>query len=565
MAIADIEPSPEQNATEDVVTESPDFEPVPEKRKNRARWVSLIIFTSTTILVLAFCIAKRNVDVYRPDTTQKNTTNKYYIKEERLAFSSLLATALGLFGVALGTLVDRLSLINEERHHLHTRYRGSRKKMVKACFSGISWYPVFALLGSTAIIVIILIFLRVNVTGKPWFDLEYLVYIFSGIGVGPLIMHLLNLNTQSEVHISTILEEKGLYVAHGLAYSYYLNYLKEALPKFKEARRSRFPAPHEHVRLTSNKLLLLMPLDCYMTDDLKELDDKILKLFDTGNDHDPFRFPVYHLEVREREYKYFAIQYVKEPLRTLEEMSTLEEFKAVKRKTREEEVKLLYRTLSGILEKPPNQVFKETCTIVPILAKKLSSLQNGGLVRCIMDIVQPSYDTQADGVPAGFVKPKESKEDVTKPSKSNKATTKCAQTVKNREGHSAIQNEQQGRGEEKQIDSDTRNKHDDESNDRKGKSAKILKRKYKNNKSDGTELQVMIPAENLDPYDIKPKSNETQKLVQEVGDENDSGASTSENYRSEIERIAGGPGSRQSDQQDEHSSNNNQDHTESEL
>ena len=560
MGIADIESNPEQNVMEDTVTESPDFEPVPEKRKNRARRVSLIICTITAILVLAFCMVNRTVVEYRPDATQKNTTNKCYIKEERLAFSGLFATALSLFGVVLGTLVDRLSLINEERHHLHQRYRGSRIKMIKACFSGISWGPVFALLGSTAIILVILIF----VTHKPWFELEYLVYIFSGIGVGPLIMHLLNLNTQSEVHISTILEEKGMYVANGLAWSYYFNYLKEALPTFKETTSRCFPASHERVTLTSNKLLLLMPHDCYMTDDLNKLDNKINKLFEYGNDHDPFHFPVYRLKVSEHECKYFAIQCVKEPLKTLREMSLLEEIKAVKRKTYEEDIKLLYRTLSGILKDPPDQDCRETCTLVPIKAKSSDSLQNGGLVRCIMDIVQPSpYDTQADGVP-GFVKPKESKEDVTKPSKSNKATTKRVQTVKNRGRHTAIQNEQQGPGKEKQIDFDTKNKHDDESYDRKGKkSAKILKRKYKNNKSDGTELQVMIPAENLDPYDIKPKSNETQKLVQEVGDENDSGASTSGDNRSEIERIASGSG--QSDQQDKHSSNNNQDQTESEL
>ena len=517
MAIADIESNPEQNVTEDVVPESPDFEPVPEKRKNRARCVSVIICTITAILVLAFCIFNRTVDVYHLDTTQKNTTNKYYIKEERLGFSVLFTTALGLFGVVLGTLVDRLSLINEERHHLHQRYRGSWTKMVKVCFSGISWGPTFALLGSTALILVILIF----VTDKPWFELEYLVYIFSGIGVGPLIMHLLNLNTQSEVHISTILEKKGMYVAHGLAWSYYFNYLKEALPKFKETTSSRFPAPYEHVRLTSNKLLLLMPHDCYMTDDLNKLDNKIHKLFDTGNDHDPFRFPVYHLEVREREYKYFAIQYVKEPLKTLREMSRLEEIKAVKRKTREEEIKLLYRTLSGILEDPPNQVFKETCTIVPILARKLSSLQNGGLVRCIMDIVQPSsYDTQADGVP-GFVKPKESEKlvvdvsHVTNPSKSNKTmSTKSTQTVNNPGGHTAIQNEQPGRRKERPFDSD----------------------------------------------DEKLPQQDSQD-----GDENDSGASTSGNNSSEIECIASGPGSRQSDQQDERSSNNKQYQTEPEF
>ena len=400
MYMEDVELDPER-----IVPESADFEPVPEKRKNRARRVSVIICTITAILVLVFCIVNRNVVEYRPDATQKNTTNECYIKEERLGFSGLFATALGLFGVVLGTLVDRLSLINEERHHLYQRYRGNRKKMVKACFSGISWGPVFALLGSTAIILVILIVL----TDKPWFELEYVVYIFSGIGVGPLIMHLLNLNTQSEVHVSAVLEEKGLYIPYGLAYSYYYNYLTEALPKFKEITSSRFHASHEHVRLASNKLLLLLPHDCYMTEDLNDLDNKIIKLFDIGNDHDPFRFPVYRLESRQGIHYQFAIQYVKEPLKTLLNMSNLQESEAVKKITLEVEIKLLCRELSRILNDPPDPVFRETCTIVPILAKNLSSLKDGGLVGCILSIVQSSYDTQVDGPPR-FVKPKAYKE-----------------------------------------------------------------------------------------------------------------------------------------------------------
>ena len=218
---------------------------------------------------------------YYPDATQKNTTNVCYRKEEKLTFSGLFTTALGLFGVVLGTLVDRLSLIiAEERHHVQERYGGSRKKMIKACFSGILWGPVIALLGSTAIILVILIF----ATGIPWFELGYLVYIFSGIGVGPLIMHLLNLNTQSKVHISTVLEKKGMFVANGLAWSYYFNYLKQALPKFKEitsASRS-FPAPYEHIKLSLNKLLLLLPHDCHITDDFQTLENKLINYLTRG-------------------------------------------------------------------------------------------------------------------------------------------------------------------------------------------------------------------------------------------------------------------------------------------
>ena len=389
-----------QNFTGNAKEDSPNFEPVPEKRKHRARCVSVIICTIVALLVITFCIVNRTEIEYHRDTTQKNTTNVCYVKKEKLTFSGLFTTALSLFGVVLGTLVDRLSLINEERHHLRQRYHGSRKEMTKACFSGIVWGPVIALLGSTALIIVVLTF----VTGKPWFKVSYIVYIFSGIGVGPLIMHLLNLNTQSEVHISTILEDKGMNVANGLAWSYYFNYLRQALPTFKKATSHPFPTPNEHIKLSLNKLLLLIPHDCYMKEDLNDVDSNIYKLLDY--DYDPFRFSIYRLTVSERENKYFAIQYATEPLEALREMSVVEEAKAVTKQNFEEEVKLLYTTLRTILKSPPHQDCRGICMLVPIKADNEDRLKNGGLVKCILDIVQPRC-LDSKYVNIGFVKPEE--------------------------------------------------------------------------------------------------------------------------------------------------------------
>ena len=505
----DVESASQQS--ENTVTEAPDFEPVPEQRKKRARCISVIICTITAILVITFCIVNRTVDEYHPNTKQKNATTVYYIKIEKLGFPGLFTTAMGLFGVVLGTLVDRLSLVNEERYHLNQRYGGNWRKMIKACFSGIKWGPVIALLGSTAVIVVILIF----ATNKPWFELNYLVIIFSGIGVGPLIMHLLNLNTQSEVHISTVLEEKGMYIANGLAWSYYFNYLKQALPKFKETTR-------QNIELTSKKLLLLIPHDCYTVDDLNELDTKIRKLFDAGQD--PFRFPVYCLtDSQNKEYNY-AIQYINEPLKTLKEMSILEEIEAVKKKTREEEIRLFCRTMAEILRDPPHQEFRETCMLVPYKAESLESLKNGGLVKCIMDIIQPG-NTQRDGAPV-FVEP--TKTLVVNIPASTTPVDKNAKTVKTRNHPSPTYNDKQSEGTEQQIDTSNNRQHND-SSDKKGKiTKKPLSRKYKNKTSDATEQQKMISAENSDTDEHnKTKPNEERQLIQEVGDQNDSGASTS--------------------------------------
>ncbi|CAB4029300.1 stimulator of interferon genes [Paramuricea clavata] len=373
---------------QNVVTNTADSVRFPKERKKRARYVSIILCTITAILVIVFCVVNRNVVEYYPDATQKNTTNVCYKKEGKLTFSGLFATVLGLFGVVLGTLVDRLSLIAEERHHLQERYDGSRKKMIKACFSGILWGPVFVLLGLTFVIVVILIF----TTGKPWLELSYLVYIFSGIGVGPLIMHLLNLNTQSEVHISTILEEKQIYVANGLAWSYYFNYLDKALPKFNEklANNSCNTVEYkkgQHVDLSSNKLILLISHDCTTRDNLTKLDNKIRKLGTFSNRK--YKFPVYKLTYNDCNYVY-AIQYVEQPLQTLKKMSTLqsESIKALDEKQCDYQVKLLCRTLSAILKNPDNTECEDTCILVATKANSRESLNNGGLVNVIMQEVK---------------------------------------------------------------------------------------------------------------------------------------------------------------------------------
>lgn len=85
----------------------PDYEPVPKMRMNRAKIASILIFAVTAALAFAFCIAKRYDVVYKLDATQTNATNKCYVREEILSFPALLSTALSLFGVVLGTLVDR--------------------------------------------------------------------------------------------------------------------------------------------------------------------------------------------------------------------------------------------------------------------------------------------------------------------------------------------------------------------------------------------------------------------------------------------------------------------------
>ena len=200
-------------------------------------------------------------------------------------------------------------------------------------------------------------------------------------------------------------------------------------------------------------------------------------------------------------------------------------------------MKLLYRTLFKILADPLEQDIKETCILVPIKAKSQESLKNGGLVKCIIDVVNRSC-TQTDGVP-GFVKAGKNV-DVSQPKKANDKSSQSSHTRPTKH------DKKQGKG----------IKFDPE--DLKKKAEKILKRQYKDRTVKKTEQQKLVPeTEEFDSFDTNnSKPNEAQRLVQETGDENNgSGANTSG-----INMVHIAYGSQQRNQQ-EHPLNNEQSET----
>ena len=376
-----------------------DFEHIPKKRQKRAKYVSMLICAITSALVIVFYFSNAKEDVYYKDEARKNTTN-CFIKEEKKTFSGILITALSVIGsVVIGTAFDRLSLLAEELFHIRERYEGSSWKMIRACFSVINWGPVtlflFLTIGIFAVITLLL--------ERTWYELRYLVYISGGISVSPLIVRLLNLETESAVYLSAVLEETGMNVTNGLAWSYYFNYLEEALPKFDKIVNN----PRRRYPLSLKKLLLLITLDCHMKDDLTGFGN-IIKIGDIMNK--PFHFPVYRLRVDGEETKDFAIQYVEAPLKALRDMNVTNWIKEAKRKTCRAEVKLLYRTLSEVLRHPVAMNIRRMCVLVPI-GEDEESLQNGRLVKCIMAVVKHSRHMAGPDCVPGFVKLKNVRHD----------------------------------------------------------------------------------------------------------------------------------------------------------
>ena len=337
-----------------------------------------------------------------------------------------------------------------------------------------------------------------------------------------------------------------MYVANGLAWSYYFNYLEQALPIFEKTVKKT-----EHRNLSSNKLLSLVPHDCNM-EELSKLDNKIEKLYNIGNGEDPFHFPVYRLTINERETKQFAIQYVEAPLKALRDMSLLEGIDAVKIATCDEEVRLLGRTLSEILAHPKAQKLQQLCMLVPV---KAECLQNGGLVECIMKVVSDSC-TQTDGT-IGFVKDEKNTQLFVDVSQPKKATDKSSQSCQN-----CVTNHNQEKGKGMKFDLNVRGKQDDMNIDEKGTKETKLRRTYKENTRQKTEQEELIPAtENLDSSNPNNSaSKETQRSVQETGEEDtDNGANTSGINTTEMIHIANG--SRQSNRKQD-SLNDRQNETE---
>ena len=163
-----------------------------------------------------------------------------------------------MLGVIFGTFAERLSLVSEEFFHVQRRYNGNIKKMYKACFSGFSWG---ALCVACAVV---FIYFGILSASTHTFEPKYAACILiGGIGVVPLIMHLLNPNSQSEVHVSTILDKHETNPGDILAWSYYLNYLEPALLKFPNNKCILDQG--QQIQLSLNKLILLISHNCQTT------------------------------------------------------------------------------------------------------------------------------------------------------------------------------------------------------------------------------------------------------------------------------------------------------------
>ncbi|XP_072255081.1 stimulator of interferon genes protein [Pyxicephalus adspersus] len=208
----------------------------------------------------------------------------------------------------------------------------------------------------------ITIFILIGAVCYTFYDEKLLPESFSVINLNILLLSnllgwLFGLQGPTPAAISEITEKRYLNVAHGLAWSYYVGYLKFVLPALKDSVK-RFNEENNNLLKSSEtcRLHILIPLSCRIYGDLKDIDGNItfvkeippLYIDRAGIKGRVFKNNVYRILDKDHRPYYCIVEYAT-PLASLYEMSDVASA-AFSKEDRIEQAKLFCRTLKDILE-----------------------------------------------------------------------------------------------------------------------------------------------------------------------------------------------------------------------
>ncbi|XP_075716072.1 stimulator of interferon genes protein [Rhinoderma darwinii] len=232
---------------------------------------------------------------------------------------------------------------SEELTHVHSRYNGDYLKAFQASVNT----------RNTFLITLTAIFCYILYKEEPLPGMIQVVLLF----LCNFLCWCFGFQDPTQAAISQITEKKKLNVAHGLAWSYYVGYLKFILPvlkslikKFNEENNNLLRSPE------TLKLYILMPLSCKIYNDLEEVDNNITYIKEippfymdrAGIKARIFKNNVYRI-LDEEHRPYYCIAEYATPLVSLYEMSDTASA-AFSKQDRIEQAKLFYSTLKDILE-----------------------------------------------------------------------------------------------------------------------------------------------------------------------------------------------------------------------
>ncbi|XP_049991029.1 stimulator of interferon genes protein isoform X1 [Alexandromys fortis] len=263
-----------------------------------------------------------------------------------------------LASLQLGRLLKEACCLTEELHHVHSRYQSNYWKAVRACLG----CPI----RRTTLLVLSFYFYYYYFQKDADLSLSWMLLL---LALSQSINILLGLQSLAPAEISAICEKGNFNVAHGLAWSYYIGYLRLILPGL-QARIRMFNQQNNNMLrgAGSRRLYVLFPLDCGVPDDLSVADPNIRfrdKLPQQSMDRAGIKNRVYSNSVYEllengQPVGACILEYAT-PLQTLFAMS--QDGKAgFSREDRLEQAKLFCRTLEDILADVPES--KNNCRLI---------------------------------------------------------------------------------------------------------------------------------------------------------------------------------------------------------
>ncbi|XP_030881105.1 stimulator of interferon genes protein isoform X2 [Leptonychotes weddellii] len=193
-----------------------------------------------------------------------------------------------------------------------------------------------------------------NPAGRPF------LWTLALLGLSQALNILLELQALAPAEVSAVCEERNFNVAHGLAWSYYIGYLRLILPGFPTRIRKYNQLQTNMLRVIgSHRLHILFPLDCGVPDDLTVADPNIRFLYQlpqqsadrAGIKGRVYTNSVYELLENGKPVGICVLEYAT-PLQTLFAMSQ-DGRAGFSRQDRLEQAKLFCRILEDILADAP--------------------------------------------------------------------------------------------------------------------------------------------------------------------------------------------------------------------
>ncbi|CAI5780450.1 stimulator of interferon genes [Podarcis lilfordi] len=230
----------------------------------------------------------------------------------------------------------------EELRHVTSRYHGSYLRALNACLELRKRSFLFLLLCGVA-------YLHLKESDRR----DLIIVCFC-----QLLNFVFDLEHPSAAELSEMYERNNCNVAQGLAWSYYVGYLKFILPGLKDRIRE-FNQSNSHLLNCEKtwKLHILIPLSCDVCDDLQTVDSHIhfiknlpeLNMDVAGIKKRSYKNSIYGI-LGENKEKHFCVMEYATPLRSLFAMSQ-DESAAFSYQDRLEQAKLFCRALEEILQR----------------------------------------------------------------------------------------------------------------------------------------------------------------------------------------------------------------------